>query len=180
MLTRGKTRTALELFKQVVINQSRTMLTRKRKNVTRELFDSIKGDVDVMKNSMTVKFTMNDYAYYQDLGVHGAKTSYPLTRQYGSLAKFGKTKTKQEGGLSDSIKEWVRKRRFQFRDKKTGRFMSYNSTAYLISRSIYNKGLKPSLFFTKPFQNAFKTLPQEVVDAYALDIESFIEFTLKK
>ena len=58
--------------------------------------------------------------------------------------------------------------------------MSYNSTAFLISRSIWNKGLKPSLFFTKPFEKAFKTLPDKILKAYGLDVEEFLKFTIKQ
>ena len=178
MLTKGHTREALEVFKQAVINQSRSMLTKKRKNVTKKLFNSIDGKVKVMPNSISLTFEMEDYAYFQDLGVKGAKSTYPLTARYGTLAKFGSGRG-GGGSLSDSIQEWVKRRRFQFRDKK-GKFMSYQSTAFLITRSIWNKGLKPSLFFTKPFENAYKNLPKELIEAYGLDIEEFLEFTLKK
>lgn len=178
MLTKGKTREALELFKGIVINQSRAMLTKKGKNVSKKLFNSIDGKVDVMPNSIKLSFFMEDYAYYQDLGVKGAKSTYPSTARYGTLAKFGSGKGKK-GGLSDGILKWVQSKRFQFTDKK-GKFMSYKSTAFLISRSIYNKGLKPSLFFTQPFQNAFKTLPDELLKAYGLDVEEFLQYTLNK
>lgn len=178
MLTKGNTREALELFRGIVINQSRAMLSRKGKNVTKKLYNSISGKVEVMPNSINLSFFMEDYAYFQDLGVKGAKTTYPLTRRYGTLAKFGSGKGKK-GGLRDGIQKWVQKRRFQFRDEK-GKFMSYKSTAFLISRSIYNKGLKPSLFFTQPFQNAYRTLPDELIQAYGLDVEDFLKFTLNK
>jgi hypothetical protein len=53
------------------------------------------------------------------------------------------------------ITEWVTKRRFQFR-KENGKFMSYKSTAYLIAGGILKNGIKPSLFFTKPFEKPLK------------------------
>ena len=56
--------------------------------------------------------------------------------------------------------------------------MSYDSTAFLISRSIYNKGTKPSMFFTKPFEKAFKNLPDELVKAFSLDVEELIKTTI--
>ena len=42
---------------------------------------------------------------------------------------------------------------------------------YLIARSVFMYGIKPSMFFTKPFQKAFKLLPNEVRDAFIFDIE---------
>jgi hypothetical protein len=176
MLTKGYTYQVLNDFKKYVIKQSRSRLTKGKKNVDRKLYNSIDGDVKVNPNSISLSFSMEDYGYYQDRGVKGKTSTYPEIARYGTLAKFGSGKGKK-GGLSKGIKEWVRKRRFQFTDNK-GRFMSYNSTAFLITRSIWNKGLKPSLFFTKPFEQGFKKLPEEIIEAYGLDVEEFLQFTL--
>ena len=81
--------------------------------------------------------------------------------------------------MSEGIKKWVKARRFQFKDKK-GKFLSYESTAYIIARSIYNKGIKASLFFTKPFEKGFKRLPEELLEAYGLDVDEFLDFTIKQ
>ena len=50
----------------------------------------------------------------------------------------------------------------------------------MIASNIYNRGLKPSLFFTKPFEQGFKKLPDELLEAYGLDVEEFLQFTLNK
>ena len=44
---------------------------------------------------------------------------------------------------------------------------------------IFKKGIKPSLFFTKPFEAAFKNLPDELVEAFGLDVENLIKYSLK-
>jgi len=36
------------------------------------------------------------------------------------------------------------------------------------------------LFFTKPFERAFRKLPDQVIEAYGLDVEEFLKFTLNK
>lgn len=177
MLTKGYTYQVLNTFKKFVVQQSRSRLSKSKKNVDKKLYNSIKGDVDVNPNSISLSFSMEDYGYYQDRGVKGKTSTYPEIAKYGTLAKFGSGKGK-EGGLTNGIKEWVRKRRIQFKDRKTGKFMSYNSTAFLITRSIWHKGMKPSLFFTKPFEQAFKKLPDELIEAYGLDIEELLSFTL--
>ncbi len=84
--------------------------------------------------------------------------------------RFG-TGTGKKGGLTEAMQRYVKRRKIQFRDKKTGKFLSYKSTAFLISRSIYQKGIKPSLFFTKPFVAAFKRLPDELLQAYSIGLE---------
>jgi len=180
MLTKGETYKTLDKFKNYVIKQARANLTRNKKNVTSDLYKSLQGKLKTSKNSFELDFLMEEYGYYQDRGVHGTTSSYVELGKYPTLARFGSGKSKGKGkGLSQSIKEWVRKRRFQFRDKK-GKFLSYNSTAFLISRSIWNKGLKPSLFFTKPFEKAFKTLPDDLVESFGLDVEEFLKFTIKQ
>ena len=47
----------------------------------------------------------------------------------------------------------------------------------MIARSIFNKGIKPSMFFTKPFKKAFDNLPKDIVEAYKLDVEELIKYT---
>jgi hypothetical protein len=167
MLTKGYTYQALNDFKKYVIQQSRSKLTKGRKNVSKKLYDSIDGEVKVSKNSFTLSFSMEEYGVYQDKGVSGTKKKYNTPFSY--TTKFPPVKT---------LEKWVSKRGFQFRDKQ-GRFMSYKSMSYLIARSIFHKGIKPSLFFTKPFESAFKRLPDELVEAYALDVENLLEYTLK-
>ena len=176
MLNKENTRKALEAFKDYVISQSRANLTKKNKNVSKQLYNSLKGIIDVMPNSFSLKFEMEDYGKFQDEGVKGATSTYPESTN--SPFKFG-TGTGKKGGLSGGIKQWVKARRFQFRDAK-GRFTSYESTAYIISRSIWNKGIKASLFFTKPFEKGFKRLPEELLEAYGLDVEEFLDFTIKQ
>jgi hypothetical protein len=114
------------------------------------------------------------YWKFQDYGVQGKSSS---TKAPNSPFRFG-TGSGMKGGLSRAIEKWVAARRFQFRDKK-GRFLSYDSTAFLVSRSIYNKGIKTTSFFTRPFQLKFEQLPQEIATAYALELADFLRFTLQ-
>lgn len=168
MLTKGYTYQALNAFKKFVIQQSRSRLTKGRKNVNKKLYNSIEGEVKVKPNSFSLSFYMEEYGVYQDKGVSGTKKKYNTPFSYTSKRPPRKT-----------LEEWISKRRFQFRDKK-GKFMSYKSMSFLIQRSIFEKGIKPSLFFTKPFEQGFKKLPDELIEAYGLDVEELLEFTLKR
>ena len=169
-----ETREALNKFAKYVIQQSRSNLTKSDKNVSKELYNSLGYDLNVSKNSFSLSLLMEDYGIFQDKGVKGKTSS---AKAPNSPFRFG-SGTGKKGGLTNGIDKWVRRRRFQFRDKK-GKFMSYQSTAFLITRSIYNKGIKPSMFFTKPFEKAFKGLNEELVKAYALDVERFMTTTIK-
>lgn len=165
----------LSKFVKYVVTQSKSNLTRQDKNVKKKLYNSIKGDSFVGKNSIGIYFEMEEYGEFQDLGVKGKSSS---SKAPNSPFRFG-SGTGKKGGLTSGILEWVRARRFQFKDKQTNRFMSYENTAYLITRSIYQKGIKPSRFFSKPFEAGFQRLPDEVVESYGLDLEKLMKTSLK-
>jgi hypothetical protein len=42
---------------------------------------------------------------------------------------------------------------------------------------IYAQGIKPSLFFTKPFEAAFKRLPDELIEKFGLDAMNLFKET---
>lgn len=168
MLTKGYTYQALNAFKKFVIQQSRSRLTKSRKNVNKKLYNSIDGEVKVNPNSFSLSFFMEDYGVFQDKGVSGTKKKYNTPFSYTTKMPPRQT-----------LEDWVSKRRFQFRDKQ-GKFMSYKTMSFLIQKSIFEKGIKPSLFFTKPFEQGFKKLPDELLEAYGLDVEEFLQFTLNK
>jgi hypothetical protein len=179
-MEQSEVKKSLERFRNHVISVSKRNLTNQRKNVSKSLYNSIKGDVKAMPNSISLQFSMDDYGAYQDLGVKGKKSSSKAPK---SPFKFG-SGTGKKGGLTKGIFNWVKKRRIQFKDRKSGRFLSYESTAFLITRGIYNKGMKPSMFFTKPFESAYRNLPDELVASFGLDAEKIfnqqIDTILKK
>ena len=164
----------LDLFRKYVQQQARTNLTKGNRNVTKKLYNSIGSTAKVSKNSFELSFQMEQYGNYLDKGVKGAVTSLKAP---DSPYKFG-TGTGPKGGLTQGISKWVKARKFQFRDRETGKFMSYEQTAKLITRSIYLKGTKPTLFFTKPFNKGFeKYINEDLIEAFALDAENLIKFS---
>jgi hypothetical protein len=169
MLDNKNTKEYLNAFAKYVIQQSRSNLTKQGKNVDKKLYNSLDKEIEVGANSFRMAFLMEDYGAYQDKGVSGTQKKYNTPFSYKSKKPPLKP-----------IQDWVTKRRFQFRNKETGKFMSYKSTAFLITRGIFKNGIKPSLFFTKPFEKAFERLPDELVEAYGLDVEQFLEFTINK
>jgi hypothetical protein len=170
----------LDRFGKYIVQQARANLTRKNKNVSKDLYNSIKWESDASQTgaSFSASLSMLPYGDFQDKGVRGTDAS-PINTS-NSPFRFGKSKGsgKKQGGLSDSINKWVKARRIQFRDKK-GKFMSYDSTAFLISRSIYRKGIPASFFYSRPFGLAFQKLPTELVEAFRLTPDDFKEFLRK-
>ena len=175
-----KTKDYLNSFAKYVIQQSRSNLTKSGKNNQKKLYNSLDKEIEVGANSFRLSFLMEDYAEFVDKGVRGKTSS---TKAPNSPFRFGSGKGK-EGGLTEGIDKWVRQKRIQFREKEgkgvKGQLLSYAQTSFLIRRAIWNKGIKPSLFFTKPFEKAFLNLPDELIEAYGLDVEQFLQFTINK
>lgn len=155
---------ALERFRDHVVSVSKRNLTNSKKNSSKKLYNSIKGNVKAMPNSFSMEFTMEDYGVFQDAGVSGTKKKYNTPYSYKS--KMPPVK---------AFDKWIVRKGLAPR-KSGGQFTSRKSLAFLIARSVFRNGIKPSLFFTKPFEAAYKNLPQELVEAYGLDaIELFNE-----
>tara|TARA_R110000782_G_scaffold234968_1_gene321028 strand:- start:532 stop:1035 length:504 start_codon:yes stop_codon:yes gene_type:complete len=156
----------LNRFAKYVITQSRANLTRQKKNSSKALYDSLDSNIKVSKNSFELSFMMEDYGVFQDKGVSGVKkkynTKYSYTTKMPPPAKLDK---------------WIVKKGIAPRDKE-GKFISRKSLQFMIARSVFNNGIKPSLFFTKPFEKAFKNINKDLIKAYRLDVEQLLETSI--
>jgi len=150
------TEKALEKFGKYLVAESRKNLTRKKKNVKGKLYQSLDYDVKVMPNSFDFNFLMEDYGEWVDKG-----------RKAGTSPPFS------------AIREWVQDRKIQFRDNR-GKFQTYDQTAWAVVGGIRRNGIEPSEFYSRPFKLGFDRLPDEIVEAYALDVVDFLEFSIDK
>ena len=165
-------RAELDAFGKYVVKQSKANLTRKKKKDTGELYKSIDYDLFVSKTeaSFSLSFKMADYGDFIDKGVKGVASS---TKAPNSPYKFG-TGSGAKGGLTNGIDQWVSRKRIQFQDRQSGKFMSYKQTAFLIRRSIWFKGIETTNFFSKPLEDAFKRLPDALVEAFGLEVDNIL------
>ena len=158
MLDKQEVQEAIDKFRKYVVQQSKSNLTKQKKNASKSLYNSIKGVSKVNPNSISLYFEMEAHGVFQDKGVSGKEKKYNTPYSYKS--KMPPTK---------ALDKWVVRRGIAPRDAK-GRLISRQSLKFLIARGIYRNGIKPSLFFTKPFEKAYDRLPDELVEAYGLDI----------
>jgi hypothetical protein len=159
---------ALEEFRDKVIEESKQNLKSLKKGGG-TLENSIEGtEVKVTDRSLEFEIKMADYGVFQDKGVSGIKKKYNTPYSYT-------TKMPPPSKLD----KWTVKKGIAPRDDK-GRFISRKSLQFAIARSIFYKGIKPSLFFTKPFQKYAKGLPKELETAFALDTEALLAFVTKQ
>lgn len=173
-----ETREELNKFGKFVIQQARTRLTKGKKNATGSLYQSLEYMPFQKGDTLGVKFYMEDYGKYVDQGVKGKNPSALPTnaKKFGkqqapnSPFKFG---TGKGGGLRRGIFKWIKERNILGRDRK-GRFIPRKSLRYMMVRSIYLAGIKPSLFFTTPFKQAVNKLPEQLQAKFVTDIEKTI------
>jgi hypothetical protein len=151
------TKIALDKFGKYLVTQSRANLTRQKKNVTKTLYNSLDYEVKVNPKSIEFDFIMEAYGEWVDKG-----------RKPGKMPPFG------------AIYAWVARRKIQFKDTKTKKFLSYSETARRVMIKIKAKGIEPSDFYTRPFNLGFKQLPEELRQAYELDVMQFLDFTINE
>ena len=158
----------LNKFAKYVVSQSRANLTRGKKSASKQLYNSIQYKLKESKNSFQLEFLMEDYGIFQDKGVSGVKKKYNTPYSY-----------KDKMPPVKSLDKWIVKRNLKGVRDKDGKFISRKSLQYMIARSIYNNGIKPSMFFTKPFKKAFENLDKDLVNAFRLDMEKLLTTTTK-
>lgn len=165
----------LEKFKNAVIKESRNNLKSMRKDTFGKLSKSLKGKVKVSKNSFEFDFSMEEYGMYQDKGVSGTKKKYNTPYKYTNKMP-----------PPSALDKWIVKKGLAPKDKNgkfTGRTVNSvgfrKSIQFLIAKKIYTQGIKPSLFFTKPFEKYYKKLPNQLIEKYGLDLDKFMSFSLK-
>jgi len=155
-------------FRDYVIQQSRSNLTKGGKNSSKELYNSIKGEIVSENGFNIVGFSMVDYGIYQDKGVSGKIKKYNTPYSY-----------KNKMPPAKAFDKWIVKKGIAPRNAK-GEFQSRKGLQYAIARSIFMNGIKPSLFFTKPFEAGYKKyIDVDLLKAFGQDVETMVDYNLK-
>ena len=158
---------ALEKYAKYVIQQARSNLSKDGKgkgSLYKSLSYRIKGS--------KISFLAENYGVFVDQGVKGNDPSRvsPNAKIKGQQApnskyRFGSGKsnrTFQE--FVNAMSKWAKQKNIRFRDEK-GKFKAgnYKSLGYVIASNIYNRGLKPTMFFTKPFEKGIDKFSDEMI-----------------
>jgi hypothetical protein len=158
----------LNRFIRHVVSQAKSNLSKQNKKASSKLYNSIKGEAKSFENSIGIYFEMEEYGFYQDQGVSGVKKKYDTPFSYKSKMPPPK-----------AFDKWTVRKGLAPRGKG-GQFKSRKGLNFAIARSIFEKGIKPSLFFTKPFEAAFKNLPDEMVEVFGLEAEQMFDDIMKQ
>ncbi len=158
----------LNSFGKYVVQQSRTNLTKGKKNVSKDLYNSISFKVITTAKGFSVQFYMDSYGTFVDKGVSGTKVKRSFKDYKGrTITSPYKYTTKQPP--SRVLDKWIVKKGIAPRDEK-GRFMSRKSISFLIARSIKRKGIQGISFFQKALMLGLKQFGKEMLGAVKDDI----------
>jgi hypothetical protein len=155
----------LNNFGKRVVKEARTSLTKQKINVSKELYNSINYDLKVSKNSFEFTLNMVDYGKFIDKGVQGKKSN--------KKAPNSPFKYRDKRPPVKVFDKWSIKKGIAPRNAK-GQFISRTQNNFRIANAVYNYGIKTTNFFTKPFESAFKSLPDEIINGYALTIDKLL------
>ena len=158
MLDPVRVEISFEKFARAVVKKAKANLTRGGHRISSKLYNSLDNwKVDVSKNgSVSLTFGYEDYGEFQDKGVKGAANFKCHWMKEFTPYKF-RDKMPPRKGIKDFIKA-----------------KGIDAPAFVIQRSVYEKGIPQTLFFTKPFRDQFKELPETILGAFGNDVESFL------
>jgi hypothetical protein len=146
---------ALNKWAIMVVAQAKSNLLRGKKDATRTLSNSITYEIVADQTSdigADIDFYYIDYGDYVESGRRkGAKMPPP-----------------------SKLLNWIKVKPIpRFRDKK-GRYISYQSQAFLIARAIGKKGIKPFPFMTDAVEQAqndlLYMLEEAIAEAFTQDL----------
>ena len=154
----------LKDFLNEVKKQARKNLRSGGHIASKDLYNNMKVEVKEMPNSISASLNMEDYAEFMNFGVKGKESGK-------SLKAYRYTNKKPPLRF---IRTWLKQKRGRFRER------SLTSQAFRVQDIIYKKGIKPTEFYSKPFERAFNELPSELIEAFGLDVDDFLEFIFNK
>ena len=165
----------LNSFGKQVVNRSKANLG-KAKGGNTKLAQSIRFEVEPDANGLVVKFYMADYGTFLDKGVSGnkKKQSFKNQKNQSESSPYSYT-TKQPP--ANILAKWISRKGIKGRDKKTGRFISNMSLAFLIGRKIKRDGIKSLSFFQKPLGLGMKEFGKDLLGAITTDITDSLSTT---
>ena len=172
---------AMQKFGGNVVKEGRSILKKKKKTTSRNtLYNDFDYLVTATKDEVTLEFEFGgaeDYWAFVDEGVKGAggfKGSGKMRGQ-GSPFKFS-TKMPPRS----VIDRWIVRKPLKAARDKSGKFIPRKSLAFLIQRAIYQRGLERTQFFSKPFTEQLKKESDEIVKAFADDLELAMDKIVKE
>ena len=152
---------ALKKYAEYVVKKAKENLAKGGKYGSYDKSGALSNSLSYKIDNGKVSFLGENYGVFLDQGVKGAKSTYPESRT--SSHKY--TNKMPPSKVFD---KWSIKSGIAPRDKQ-GRFIKRKSLNFLIARSIYRKGIRATMFFTKPFEDALPLFEDTMAEAFLED-----------
>lgn len=173
----------LNLFGRAVVKQARSVLSKKKINATKDLYNSIKYNTKVYPRSGSLEFTieMKEYGKFIDEGVRGVGGTKADGSRWKLKKNTGRYKYKLGGGKNKPspkhFSKWLTIKGKNVRDKQ-GKFISRKSAQFAVANAVYHQGIEQTDFLRRPVELALKRLPDDIVKAYGLDVERILKIAI--
>ena len=158
----------LNSFGKQVVNRSKGNL-QKAKGGGTNLMNSISFKVITDADGFAVQFYMDSYGTFVDKGVSGNKQKRTFKDYTGQTisSPYKYTNKQPPPGI---LAKWIKKKGIKGRDKKTGRFISNMSLAFIMGRAIKRDGIQGISFFQKPLGLGLKQFGKDLLGSLKEDI----------
>ena len=172
----------LDSFGRYVVKQARTNLSKGDKNATSDLYNSIGFEISSDSKGFTIQFYMDSYGKFVDKGVSGTKKKRKY-KDYSGTVVPSPYKYKSKQPPTSIIEKWIKTRGLKGRvDKKWkgagnrgGQFITDKAFAFLIARSIKEKGIKGISFFQRPLELGINRLSNDLLQGIKEDITEVLK-----
>jgi hypothetical protein len=163
---------ALNEFGQSVVERARQNLKVGGRygthNASGQLSKSLEYKAKENKNSIEFDFYAEDYWAQLDYGTKGSESS----------SKAPNSPYKANASRS-AIDKWVVRKGIQGVRGAGGQFVNRRLMVASITNSINRTGTYETKFFRNAFDSEYKDFDNNIAEKYGLDLESFLNFTLK-
>lgn len=149
------TKKALNNYRKILVEELKRQLKKPNSN----LESSITGKKTTNKDGFTI--SMNDYGINVNQG-----------RSAGRFSSGGNK-------LPDSFVNWV-SRQPRYKNAKTGKMYTLKQSAFLIWRSISERGIKPTRFIDIVIEKVEPRMTLDIANAYLKDLNEELDRSIPK
>jgi hypothetical protein len=169
---------SMTTFASNVIKDGRAILnTEKKRTQKNTLFNEYSYVMKSSKSTLTLGFEFggaSNYWKFVDQGVQGkgyadASEDVEQLPMLGQGSPFKFKYSNPGGALVNAIQGWIKNKPASLGGRNE------ISAAWGIGYSIKRRGLQRTMFYTRPVENALKTLPDDVLEAFRLDFSKLID-----
>ena len=176
MLKIDNLKEALNEFSDNIVKDAKANLEKSGKVDTGKLKDTLKNmGAKVSKNSIEIGIMMLPYGAFVDKGVRGVGGVRKQTSTFKKTNNKGKLWKQKGKGSPYSFKEGVKPSVKHFIQWSQKRGLS----PYAVRESVYRQGIEPNRFLEKAVKENINNLSTVIQDAFALDIQSTLNYLIK-